>query len=89
MTELFLALLNMSITAGWVILAILLFRLLFRRAPKRILCLLWGVAALRLVWPFSLESIISLIPSSQTVEPTIHLSPAPTVDFNSTGISGA
>ena len=80
MTELFLALLNMSITAGWVILAILLFRLLFRRAPKRILCLLWGVAALRLILPFSLESIISLIPSRKTVSPAILLSPAPTVD---------
>jgi len=80
MTELFLSLLNMSITAGWVILAILLFRLLFRRAPKRILCLLWGVAALRLILPFSLESIISLIPSRKTVSPAILLSPAPTVD---------
>ncbi len=80
MTELFLSLLNMSITAGWVILAILLFRLLFRRAPKRILCLLWGVAALRLILPFSLESIISLIPSRKTVSPEILLSPTPTVD---------
>ncbi len=80
MAEAFWTLVNQSITTGWVILAILLFRLLFRRAPKRILCLLWGVAALRLVLPFSLESVISLIPSSQTVESTIHLSPVPTVD---------
>lgn len=80
MAEAFWTLVNQSITAGWVILAILLFRLLFRRAPKRIFCLLWGVAALRLVLPFSLESVISLIPSSQTVDPTIHLSPVPRVD---------
>ncbi|MBE6637742.1 MAG: hypothetical protein E7618_08090 [Ruminococcaceae bacterium] len=79
MSEFFLTLLNRSITAGWVILAIMLFRLLFRQAPRRIVCVLWVVAALRLILPFSFESIISLIPSAETVSPTILYSPAPTV----------
>ena len=79
MSELFLMLLNRSIIAGWVIIAVMLFRLVFRRAPRRIVCLLWGVAALRLVLPFSLPSIISLIPSAETVDPSILYSPAPTV----------
>ena len=59
MEDLFIKLLNMSITAGWLILAVLCVRFLFRRMPKWVCCLLWGMVALRLVMPFSIECIQS------------------------------
>lgn len=65
MTELFLRILNMSITAGWIVLAVLLVRFLLRKAPKWISCLLWALVALRLVLPVSLESVFSMIPSPE------------------------
>ncbi len=67
MADLFLNLVNMSITAGWIVVAVVLLRLIFRRAPKWINCLLWGLVGLRLALPFSFKSILSLIPSSQTI----------------------
>ncbi len=80
MEALFIKLLNMSITAGWLISAILLLRLLLKRVPKAFICALWGLVGLRLILPFSVESIFSLIPSAETVpqeilyakEPAIH-----------------
>ena len=67
MGEIFLKLLNMSISAGWMILAVLLIRLLFRKMPKWITCLLWGAVAVRLLLPFSIESVFSLQPSAEPV----------------------
>ena len=67
MGEIFLKLLNMSITASWLILAVLGIRLLFRRIPKWITCLLWGVVAIRLIFPFSIESTFSLQPSAEPI----------------------
>ena len=74
MTEIFLSLLNVSITASWVVLAVLVLRLWLKKAPKWITCLLWGVVGLRLLLPFSLESPLSLIPSSQTIPQNIAIS---------------
>lgn len=71
MEALFVKLVNMSITAGWLVLAILAVRLVFRRAPKWMLCLLWGMVALRLLCPFSMESGLSLIPSTQPLKQEI------------------
>lgn len=67
MKDIFLMLVNMSITAGWLILAVMVLRLIFRRAPRWVFCLLWGFVGLRLVLPFSFESIFSLIPSKTPV----------------------
>ena len=67
MGEIFLKLLNMSITASWIILAVLGIRLLFRRIPKWISCLLWGIVAIRLIFPFSIESGFSLQPSAEPI----------------------
>ena len=67
METLFITLVNMSITASWLVLAVIGVRLVFRKTPKWILCLLWGLVALRLIFPFSLESALSLIPSTQTL----------------------
>lgn len=66
MGDLFLKLLNMSIAASWLILAVVLLRFLLKKAPKWIVILLWGIVALRLVVPFSFESALSLIPSAET-----------------------
>lgn len=63
----FFNLLNMSVTACWLILAVILFRLVIKKSPKWINCLLWGLVGLRLVLPFSIESIFSLIPSADIV----------------------
>lgn len=79
MTELFLKILNMSITASWLVLAIILLRLLLKKAPKAIVCVLWALVGIRLLCPISVESVLSLIPSAETVPQNIVYSPAPTV----------
>ncbi len=75
----FLKVLNMSITAGWLILAVVLLRMIFKKAPKTVLCILWALVAIRLACPFSFESILSLIPSAETVSPNIVYSPTPSI----------
>ena len=79
MTEFFLNVVNMSISASWLVCAVLLLRLLLKKAPKWINVILWGIVAVRLICPFSFESILSLIPSSQTINPEIALN-APVID---------
>ena len=71
MTELFLHIVNISISASWLVLAVLLARLVLKRAPKWAHVLLWGIVGVRLIFPFSLESALSLIPSAETISPTI------------------
>ena len=81
MSAVFLKLVNMSITASWLILAVIIARLLLKKAPKWITCLLWGLVAVRLVFPFSIESAISLIPSrNETIPLNIAESPSPAVN---------
>lgn len=63
----FIKVLNMSISASWLVLAILLIRLLLKKSPKWIHVALWGLVAIRLICPFSIESSVSLVPSTQTV----------------------
>ncbi len=62
---------NRAIAAGWLIIAIIFLRLILKRAPKWICCALWGICALRLVLPFSLKSVLSLIPSSEILPPEV------------------
>jgi beta-lactamase regulating signal transducer with metallopeptidase domain/ketosteroid isomerase-like protein len=62
MSELFLTVLNMSLTASYVILFVIIVRLLLKKAPKFISYVLWGVVAFRLIIPFSFESMFSLMP---------------------------
>lgn len=69
MSDVFLKLLNMSIAASWGIAAAIALRLILRRAPKWLLCVLWAIVALRLVCPFSFESMFSLMPSAETISP--------------------
>lgn len=77
MSVVFLRLFNMSITTGWLILFVMLFRVVLKKAPSWIRCLLWGFVGLRLVLPFSIESILSLIPSAETIPQSNMLSTAP------------
>lgn len=84
MSTVFLKIVNMSIAASWLILAVLVLRLLLQKAPKWVSVLLWGFVALRLICPVSLESALSLIPSAQTVSPDIMMDWTPEI---STGIS--
>ena len=80
MAAVFLKLLNLSISASWLVLAVLVLRLISKRTPKWVNVLLWGIVALRLMLPFSVESALSLIPSAETVSPAVvQFDPAPTI----------
>ena len=66
MSDLFLKIVNMSISASWLVAAVLILRLVLKKAPKWVNVLLWGIVAVRLICPFSFESALSLIPSAET-----------------------
>ena len=79
MTAIFLRLFNLSITAGWIVAAVLLLRPLLQKAPRWIHCLLWAIVALRLLLPFSLESGLSLVPSPEVIPQDIVFSETPAI----------
>ena len=80
MTGIFLQIINMSITASYGILAVMLLRLIINKAPKWITVALWGVASLRLIFPFSIESVLSLIPNAMPVSPSIMTDKTPEIN---------
>lgn len=75
MTDCFLTILDMSLSASWLVLAIIAARFLLKKAPRWLTCSLWALVALRLICPFSFESAVSLIPEFSipptTVEETL------------------
>lgn len=79
MSELFLEIVNRSIAASWIVIAVLILRFCLKKAPKWVNVLLWGIVAVRLIFPFSIESALSLIPSAETVSPSIMMETAPSV----------
>ncbi|MBQ3504289.1 MAG: hypothetical protein IJA75_06270 [Oscillospiraceae bacterium] len=79
-SSLFLKIANMSINATWLIAAVMLLRLALKNAPKSLRCLMWGIVALRLVLPFSIESVLSLLPSAQTLPDNILYTASPVID---------
>ncbi|MBR4072282.1 MAG: hypothetical protein IKK26_06990, partial [Clostridia bacterium] len=79
MTNAFLTVFNLSITASWMVVAVLLCRIIFRKAPKNLFCILWLLVGLRLALPFSIESVFSLIPSAQTIPPEIVYQASPEI----------
>ena len=79
MNELFLKMINLGVTASYLALAVILIRAIFRKAPKRVFPFLWGLVALRLLFPFSIESPLSLIPSAETVNPEILVAEEPAI----------
>ena len=70
MDELFRTILNMAVSAGWLVLAVCILRLVLRRAPRSLTCALWALVGLRLVLPFSVGSVLSLLPSRETLTRT-------------------
>ena len=72
MSEIFLSVLNTSLTASYVIIFVILIRLLLKKSPKVISYALWGVVAFRLTIPFSFESMLSLMPRNTNVVPIPH-----------------
>lgn|GEM_PF-5160807 len=79
MERVFLEILNRGIAAGWLVLAVLVLRLIFRKAPKKFFVLLWGLVGLRLLLPFSLESSFSLVPSRETVPQEVLTAERPSI----------
>ena len=69
----------MSISASWVVIAVLTLRFCLKKAPKWVNVLLWGIVAVRMVFPFSIESVLSLIPSAETISPSIMMEQSPSV----------
>ena len=67
MKELFTGILNISISAGILIIVCTLVRLIFRRMPKFVRCLMWLLVAIRLAVPFAIESPLSLLPTKEYV----------------------
>ena len=81
MASLFLKLLNMSIAASWLILAVIVLRIVLKRAPKWIHCILWALVGIRLLCPLSIESALSLIPSSEPLPPeVVQFAPHPAIN---------
>ena len=80
MEAIFLKILNLSITASWLVLVIIVLRQILKRAPKAIIVFMWALVGVRLICPFSIESIISLVPSVETVPESIIYSDAPTIN---------
>lgn len=79
MAAVFLKLLNMSITASWLILAVIVLRIFLKKAPKAIWFLLWLFVGVRLLVPIPWESVTSLIPSAKTVRPDILYADVPKI----------
>jgi len=80
MEAVFLKLLNMSITAGWLVLALLILRPFLKKAPKWITCAMWALVGLRLILPFSIKSVTSLIPSNETIPQDIVYQAEPEIE---------
>ncbi|MBO4909772.1 MAG: peptidoglycan DD-metalloendopeptidase family protein [Lachnospiraceae bacterium] len=80
MSTVFLKILNLSYSASWLILAVVAVRLLLKKAPKWISCVLWALVALRLLVPFSLESAMSLLPSSEVIPADIEMENHPHIE---------
>ncbi len=80
MESVFYHLFNFSINAGWLVIAVLILRLFLKKAPRWLVCSLWALVGVRLIFPFSIESVFSLIPSAQTVPPDIVYESEPAID---------
>lgn len=80
MSDIFLKLLNLSITTSWLIFAIIIIRSMLKKAPKWMNCALWALVAIRLVCPISIESVLSLIPSSEPIPHDIALERNPAIN---------
>lgn len=76
MENFFLQLLNMSLTAGVLVVVVMLLRLVFHKAPRWIHCLLWALVAVRLLCPVSIESSLSLMPDTPALSVSVPDTPS-------------
>lgn len=67
MSRLLVDLLNLSISATWIVLSVILLRLIFKKAPKWIFVAIWGLVAVKLLCPFTIVSPLSLQPTARTI----------------------
>ena len=88
METFFLEVLNRGISAGWLILVVILLRQFLGKAPKYIRMILWGIVAVRLICPCSIASVFSLIPSEQTIRPEIMQQQVPEIHSGVASIDG-
>ncbi|MDE6054932.1 MAG: hypothetical protein K2G55_14505, partial [Lachnospiraceae bacterium] len=87
MEKLFINIFQMSISASYLILAVLLVRFLLRKAPKSMRSFLWLLVGIRLLIPFSVESVFSLIPNMQVVDEYIYDAVRPDMNMTSNTVS--
>ena len=88
MTDLFLTILNLSFSATWVVLAVVLARLLLKKAPRRLVCALWALVALRLLFG-GIEAPFSLIPSTELIPPESLFDQSPAIHSGITSLDNA
>ncbi len=89
MERLFLHILNTSIVAMWLVLAIILIRLCLKKLPKRLMMVMWLLVALRLIFPFSIESMFSLVPSRHTIPVQVLTDGVPRIKSGFSGFNTA
>ena len=89
MSAIFLKILNMSAAASWIAAAVLLLRCCLKRAPKWVNVLLWGFVAVRLLLPFSIESMLSLLPRTEVIRPAVTNVPVQTAAAPAIGTTAA
>ena len=87
MDAVFLNLVNISITASYIAIAVTVFRFLLKKAPKKYTCILWLLVAFRLILPnsdnmFIFTSIFSLIPSTEVLPNTLIDNTSPQFNIN-------
>jgi beta-lactamase regulating signal transducer with metallopeptidase domain len=79
MNGVFIKIFNMSLTASWLIAAVVILRFVMKKAPKRFMCVLWALVAVRLLCPFTIESVLSLVPSAEPIPKSIEYEVEPEV----------
>ena len=76
----FINLINISITAGWLIIIVIVLRFVLKTMPKKVICYLWGIVAIRFICPFSITSSLSLLPATIPIRPSvIHITQGTTI----------
>ena len=80
MEKLFISILSLSISAGFFILAVIAVRILLRKAPKNMICLLWLLVGIRLLIPFSIESAFGMAPNTNVIDDTIMYEEQPAIN---------
>ena len=88
MTDVFLQVLNGSFAASWLVLAVIAARLLLKKAPRWMVCALWALVAVRLIFG-GIEAPFSLVPSGQIIPPESLFAAAPTIQSGISSIDNA